>query len=273
MSLPLRLAATLAAMLAFAGEAAASAPTVMSLDSCADQYVLALAPRASIVGVSARADDRDSYMRKAARGVPARRATTETVLALRPDVVVRYWGGDARIDGALTRRGIKTVRIEDANDFSAIRGNVRAVAAALDRRDAGEVLVADLDRRLARSNGAWKGQSALYLTPTGYTSGAGTLMDAMMRAAGLVNTVTGAAWAPIPLENLVRQPPAAFVLGFFDDFATAMSRWSPGRHSALRERLRGRTVASLPGAMIGCPAWFIGEGVETIARAAPKAAS
>jgi len=272
MSVPLRSAAALAAALALAGEAAAS-PTVMSLDSCADQYVLALSPREAIIGVSARADDRDSYMRKAARGVPVRRATTETVLSLRPDVVVRYWGGDARIDGALTRRGIKTVRIEDANDFSTVRSNVRSVAAALDRRAAGEALVADLDRRLARSAGAWKGRSALYFTPTGYTSGAGTLMDAMMRAAGLVNVVSGAAWAPIPLEKLVREPPRAFVLGFFDDFATAMTRWGPGRHEALRRRLNGRTVASLPGAMIGCPAWFIGEGVETIARAAPKAAS
>jgi len=33
-------------------------------------------------------------------------ATTETVLTLRPDVVVRYWGGDPRLPEALTRRGI-----------------------------------------------------------------------------------------------------------------------------------------------------------------------
>jgi len=271
MTAALRFAAALAAGLALAAEAVA-APRVMSLDSCADQYVIALSPREAIIGVSGRADDRDSYLRDKARGLPVRRATTETVLALKPDVVVRYWGGDARIDDALTRRGIRTVRIADASDFDTVRGNVRAVATALDRTAAGEALIADMDARLARSKGAWGGRKALYFTPTGYTSGGGTLMDAMLRAAGLTNLVTGAAWAPIPLESLVRETPSAFVLGFFDDYATAMTRWGPGRHAALRKRLQGRTVASLPGGMIGCPGWFIGEGVETIAQAAPKAA-
>lgn len=265
----LRLTAAIVAGLALAGEAAAASPTVMSLDSCADQYVVALSPREAIVGVSARADDRDSYLRAKARGLPVRRATTETVLALRPAVVVRYWGGDARIDGALSRRGVTVVRIADASDFATVRGNVRAVAAALDRRAEGEALIADMDARLTRSAGAWGGRKALYFTPTGYSSGSGTLMDAMLRAAGLTNAVVGAAWAPIPLERIVRDPPSAFVLGFFEDFATAMTRWGPGRHAALRKRVAGHTVASLPGAMIGCPAWFIGEGVETLARAAP----
>ncbi len=261
--------AALAAVLAQAGEAVAS-PRVMSVDSCADQYVIALSPRQAIVGVSARADDPDSYMRAHARGLPVRRATTETVLGLKPDVVVRYWGGDARLPEALERRGVKVVRIEDATGFDDVRSNVRAVAAALDQTARGEALIADMDARLARSKGAWKGRPAMYLTPTGYSSGGDTLMDAMMRAAGLTNLVTGPAWEPIPLETLVRTPPSAFVLGFFGRMSNLMTRWGPGRHAALQKRLADRTVASLPGSQIGCPAWFIGESVETLAKAAPR---
>lgn len=261
--------AALAAVLAQAGEAV-SAPRVMSVDSCADQYVIALSPRDAIVGVSARADDPDSYMREQARGLPVRRATTETVLALKPDVVVRYWGGDARLPEALERRGITVVRIKDAQDFDGVRANVRTVAAGLGQQAKGEALIADLDARLARSKGAWKGAPAMYLTPTGYSSGGGTLMDAMMRGAGLTNLVTGPAWEPIPLEAMVRNPPAAFVLGFFSRMSNLMTRWGPGRHAALRKRMADRTVASLPGSQIGCPAWFIGESVETLARAAPR---
>lgn len=267
---PLALSAALAAVLAQAGHASAAAPRVMSVDSCADQYVIALSPREAIVGVSARADDPDSYMRGQARGLPVRRATTETVLALKPDVVVRYWGGDARLPDALTRRGIEVVRVADAQDFAGVRANVRAVAAALDQRARGEALIADMDARLTRSKGAWRGKPAMYLTPTGYSSGGGTLMDAMMRAAGLTNLVTGPAWEPIPLETMVREPPAAFVLGFFSRMANLRTHWGPGRHAALRKQLRTRTTASLPGALIGCPAWFIGEGVEQVAKAAPR---
>lgn len=264
------LTAALAA-LAFAGPAAAHAaarvPTVMSLDSCADQYVLALSPREAIVGLSARADDFDSYMRASAHGLPVRRATTEAVLAVRPDVVVRYWGGDARLEATLARRGVRVVRIDEATDFNAVRADVRKVAAALDATEAGEALVARMDAKLARARGAWKGAPALYLTPSGFTTGPGSLVDAMLRAAGMTNLATGSTWKPIPLERLVTNPPQAFVLGFFDVFAVAMQRWGPGRHSALKARLPGRTVASLPSSILGCPAWFAADGPEALARA------
>lgn len=265
------LTAILAAM-AFATPAAAHAvaaktPTVMSLDSCADQYVLALSPRAAIVGLSARADDQDSYMRAAARGLPVRRATTEAVLAVRPDIVVRYWGGDARLEATLERRGVKVVRIDDAAEFDAVRTNVRKVAAALDARAKGEALVAAMDAKLAKARGAWKGAPTLYFTPSGFTTGPGSLVDAMLRAAGMTNLATGSTWKPIPLERLVMHPPSAFVLGFFDVFAVAMQRWGPGRHAALKTRLPGRTVASLPSSILGCPAWFAADGPEALARA------
>lgn len=265
---PLRLTAALVAATLLASPAAA-APTVMSLDSCADQFVLALSPREAIVGLSARADDADSYMRAAARGLPVRRASAEAVLATRPDVVVRYWGGDARLEDALRRRGVRVARIEDAADFDGVRRNVRTVAAALDRRERGEALIADMDARLARARGAWGGRKALYMTPSGFTTGPGSLVDAMMRAAGLANLAGGVTWKPVPLERLVREPPAAFVLGFFDRFAVAMNRWGPGRHQALRKRIEGRAIAALDGAILGCPAWFAAEGAEALAKARP----
>jgi len=260
------LTAALAA-LAFAGPALAAPPTVMSLDSCADQYVLALSPRAAIVGLSARADDRDSYMRTSARGLPVRRATTEAVLAVRPDIVVRYWGGDARLEGALSRRGIRVVRINEATDFDGVRANVREVSAALGQPQAGAGLIARMDAKLARARGAWTGEPALYFTPSGFTTGPGSLVDAMLRAAGMTNLAAGSTWKPIPLERLVIDPPKAFVLGFFDTFAVAMQRWGPGRHPALKRRLAGRAVASLPSSILGCPAWFAADGPELLAKA------
>ena len=266
MTRPPVLTAALAA-LAFAGPAASATPTVMSLDSCADQYVLALSPREAIVGLSARADDRDSYMRTAAAGLPVRRATAEAVLAVRPDIVVRYWGGDARLETALERRHIRVVRIGEATDFDGVRSNVRLVSAALGRPQRGAALIAAMDDKLAGARGVWGGAPALYLTPSGFTTGPGSLVDAMMRAAGMTNLATGSTWKPIPLERLVMHPPSAFVLGFFDAFAVAMQRWGPGRHAALKARLPGHTAAALPSAILGCPAWFAADGAEQLARA------
>lgn len=266
-----RLLGAFLATMALVSPAAAGAgpvgPRVMSLDSCADQYVLALAPRETIVGLSYRAQAPDSYMRAAARGLPRRRATVESLVSVRPDVVVRYWGGDARLVSTLERRGVRAVRIDDAADFEGVRTNVRRVAQALDRRAAGEALIARMDAQLASASGAWNGQSALYLTPGGYTAGSGTLIDAMLRAAGLSNAARGPFFSPASLEALVLTPPRAVVLGFFDLTRAGADRWGPGRHAALAKATRERTIASLPAAVAGCPAWFAGDGVALLAGA------
>jgi iron complex transport system substrate-binding protein len=261
-------AATMILVAPATSRAADPKPRVMSLDSCADQYVLALAPRETIVGLSHRAVARDSYMRASAVGLPRRRATVESLVAARPDVVVRHWGGDARLVAALDRRGMRTVRIDDAADFEGVRANIRRVALALDRKAAGEALIARMDRQLKAAAGAWKGDTALYLTPGGYTAGGGTLIDTMLKAAGLSNAARGPFFSAVPLEAMVMNPPRAVVLGFFDQTRAGSDRWGPGRHAALKRVTRERTLASLPGAVVGCPAWFAAEGSLMLARAA-----
>src|SRR5690606_24862793 len=128
----------------------AAAPRVFSLDQCADQYVLALSPREAIVGLSARADDADSRLREQARGLPLRRATLESVLAARPDVVVRHWGGDEKLLSALRRRGIAVVEAPEATSFDDVRLTLREIGAALGQSARAEVLVREMDDRLAR---------------------------------------------------------------------------------------------------------------------------
>ena len=261
------LCALLAAMTLVPAGASAG-PRVMSLDSCADQYVLALAPRETIVGLSHRAVSPDSYMRASAQGLPLRRATFESLVAAKPDVVVRLWGGDARLSKALRGKGVATVALDDAADFAGVRANIRKVAVALDRQPQGEALIATMDAKLARSAGAGKGRSALYLTPGGYTAGSNTLVDAMLKAAGYANATTSAYFAPVSLERMVMAPPAAVVLGLFDLARAGSDRWGPGRHAALQGAIRTRTVASLPAAVVGCAGWFAADGSLALAEAA-----
>lgn len=255
---------------AVAGPAAAqmTAERVMSLDSCADQYVLALAARETIVGVSPRADAPDSFLRARAAGLAKRRTTLEAVLGARPDIVVRQWGGDARLTAALARRGVRTISLGDATDFDGVRANVRQVAQALNRGPEGEALLARMDADLARAAGAGRGRAAFYLTPGGYTAGPNTMIDAMLRAAGFANASPQPYFSPAPLERLALNPPRAVVLGFFDLTRAGADRWGPGRHAALRQATRGRVVASLPGAMLGCSAWFAADGARVLAEAA-----
>ena len=238
---------------------------VMALDQCADQFVLALTPEANLA-LSPRADDPDAWMRQAAQGRRQVRPTLEAATGFQPDVAIRYWGGDARLLGALERRGVRTVGIDDATDMDGVKANIRKVAAALDRRERGEVLVRRMEARLAQASGAGRGRAAVYVTASGFTSGPGSLMDSILRAAGFRNGVEQPGYQPLGLERVLLTPPALYVKGFFD---LARSDWrGAGRHPVMRRATAERTAASLPGAALTCPAWFAADAAALLAEQA-----
>jgi iron complex transport system substrate-binding protein len=249
-----------------AGPVVAAPPRVFSLDQCADQFVLALSPREAIVGLSPRVGDRDSYLRNLSVGLPRRRASPEAILAARPDVVVRYWGGDPDLVRAIERRGAQVVQIDEAADFAGVRANVKKVAAALHQTSRGDALILRMDAQL-QLGAIGVHKSALYMTPSGVTAGPGTLVDAILTAAGYRNLAPGSGYRTIPIERLVLNPPDAFVLGFFDAPYLAGQHWSAGGNRVVRELVRERTVASLDDSLLGCPAWYAGDAVQALAAA------
>lgn len=115
-----RLAIALAGVVMTGAGAAEARPLrVMALDQCADQYALALSPDADLA-LSPRADDPDAWLRTAAAGRRRMRPTLEAAIAFRPDVVVRYWGGEPRLLARLEATGVRVVTIEDATAFEPI---------------------------------------------------------------------------------------------------------------------------------------------------------
>jgi iron complex transport system substrate-binding protein len=243
------------------------APRVVSLDQCADQYVLALSPREAIAGLSYRAEAGDSYLADAAKGLPKRRTTLESLLATQPQVVIRSWGGDAQLVRRLQARGVRVTTLRDAADFDGVRANIRDAAAALGEQAKGEALIRALDHDLAEVGQRPSGKTVAYLTPGGATAGPGTLVDAMLRAAGLRNVEQSPGYRTLSLERMALQPPQALVLGFFDAFSLDHAWWSPVRTGPM-QAARGRAIAKLPGAVLSCPAWFAADGVQTLAKAA-----
>jgi len=227
----------------------------MALDQCADQYVLELAPDADLA-LSPRADDPDAWLREQARGRLRVRPTLESAIAFRPDVVVRYWGGDLRLLRRLEASGVKVITIEDVTSFNGVRSEIRSVAEGLRVPGRGEVLAGRMDEtlRAARPKARTRQPSALYLTAGGFTAGRGTLIDAILSAAGFTNAAETPSFAPVSVERIALFPPARFVLGFFDQ---SRADWrGPGRHPVVRNAAKGRVAASLPAAALTCPAWF-----------------
>ena len=256
-------------LLGAAGFADADPLRVMALDQCADQYVLALSPDARLA-LSPRADDPDAWLRREAAGRLRLRPTLEAAVGFRPDVVVRYWGGEPRLLTALEQRGVRVITIEDAVDREGVRRNIRTVAGGLGQVERGNRLEQRMDAKLAHAapaRSATQAPGAVYLTSGGFTSGPGTLMDAMMRAAGFRNLTTTPGFGAISVERIAMNPPARFILGFFDQLRADLR--GPGRHPVVRRAAEGRTAARLPAATLTCPAWFAADAVAMMAEGRP----
>lgn len=253
--------------------AAMAAPRVVALDYCADQFVLALADRMQIAALSTDAESERSNMRQAAQGLPQIPATLEAALAVRPDVVVRAWGGGLGLDQALSRFGVRTVTLEYVDGLAGVRANVHRVAAAVGQPERGAALVAVMDQRLAAVAAQvallppGRRPLALYITPGGATSGPHTLLHDLMTAAGLRNQAAlepASGWTKINLERLVTAPPDVVVAGFFDLEFLKTDVWRLGRHQVVRDFLQSRPVAFVPARHLACATWHVVDAVETI---------
>ena len=248
--------------LAGAAEAAPARPTVVSLDYCADQFVLALADRDQILAVSKDAGRQFSHLREKAGGIPQVRAAAEDVIALGPDLVVRSWGGDARALAFYERFGIRTVQLGYAADVQGTVDVTRAVAREIGQEARAEALVAAMPAPAAPT-----GQSALYVTPGGVSAGRGTLIGSIMAQAGLANANRKEGWTSLPLEQLVLAPPQTMLTAFFGFDDDATDRWSVSRHPVMQRLMQAARVIPMDESRVSCPAWFVADEAADIARA------
>ncbi|SFP45615.1 ABC transporter substrate-binding protein [Sphingomonas rubra] len=185
----MRPAPLLPLLLLLTGAAAAppppSRPTrIVSLNLCADQYLLALADRSQIAALTRLARDPEmSAAAVAARAVPVGKGGAEDVLMLRPDLVI---AAPYRL-ATLPVRGVATLGLAEANSYADIVAQIRLVAAAVGHPARGEALIARMNRDLAALPRPGRGAVAAYYQRRGFLTGTGTLVDELLRRLGLRN--------------------------------------------------------------------------------------
>ncbi|WP_416463347.1 ABC transporter substrate-binding protein [Sphingomonas sp. VDB2] len=203
------LAAT--ALIALTGAAAPTAPRrIVSLNVCADQYLLALADPAQIAALSSNARDRElSAAATRARGFRTLRRPAEEVLAIRPDLILGFPIGPNAVAGAPPGQW-RTLGLASADSYGAILDQIRQVARATGHVDRGEALIAAMNRDLAALPRPRRGGVAAYYQRRGYMTGTGTLIDDLMRRVGLTNLAAKLGKPPlaqVPLEEMVAARP------------------------------------------------------------------
>ncbi len=269
----------LAALMLPATAAAESTPArrIISLDYCADQYVLALADRERILALSPDATSEFSYLADAAVGIPTIRPRAEEILLQQPDLVVRSYGGGAAISGMLERLDIPVVDVGFSMTLGDIPERLQEVAEGLGESARAQQLIEQFNARLdrqatlladadTRSEGSTP--SALYMTPGGVTAGEGTLIHEMLAAAGLQNFSDQPGWRELPLERLAGEAPDLIAAAVFRSRDTNRTHWSAMRHAIAQRQLAQRPAVALDGAWTSCGGWFLMDAVEALAAGA-----
>lgn len=236
---------------------------IVSLDFCADQYVLKLADRDQIIALSPDAESEFSYMRAQAAGLKRVRPTAEAVLALKPDLIVRTYGGGPGAAEFYAAAGVKVAQIPHADDFAGVRAAAVAISQAVGHPQRGQKLAAEINQRLAAAPA--QGPTALYVTPGGVTTGGGSLIDAIIQAGGFRNYTGGTGWRDLPLEQLTRADPDLIIASFFD--ARQPQPWSSARHPVARRLMQERPFVAMDGAVTACGGWFVLDAVEQLRAA------
>ncbi len=236
---------------------ARAADRVVSLNLCTDQMLVLLAPE-KIVALSALAKDPSlSFVAPQAEQFPSVRASAEAVLRLRPDLILAAPYGAQATLAVLQQEHIPILRISLPQDLAGIREMTRQIARVLDVTARGEALVARMDAELAEVPQRDQGIRALVWEPRGFTAGPGTLMDRLLRAAGLTNASDG---RPIELETLLRHPPDVLITATvpaYPSLATMVQQ-----HPVLAEIPR-RTI---PRQLTICAGPFSAEAVALLAQ-------
>lgn len=242
---------------------------IVSLDFCADQYALKLADRKNILALSYEARLAHSYLREAAKGLPTFRPGAEQVLALEPDLILRSYGGGPNAERFYESAGIRVLTIEWAGNLEAIKTVTKSAAAGLGEPERGKALVDEMEARLTAlsSLNVSKDKTILYMTPTGVTTGSGSLIHALILEAGLTNFEPRPGWHPLPLERLTYERPDMVATSFYDTTALAQDVWSAARHPVARQQIQHRQTVQLPGAWTACGGWFALDAVEALAKA------
>jgi iron complex transport system substrate-binding protein len=189
--------------------AAHAAERVVSLNLCTDQMLVLLAPE-KIAALSPLARDPAlSLVAPQAEHLPIVRASAEAVLRLHPDLVLAAPYGAQTTLALLQQEHVPLLRIALPQDFPGIRQMTRMLATALGVPQRGEALLAEMDTELEALPHPNHVANALVWEPRGFTAGPGSLMDAVLHAAGMNNASDG---RRVGVETLLRHPPDLLVV-------------------------------------------------------------
>lgn len=242
------------------------------MNLCTDQMAMLVAEEGQLHSVSYLAGEAGaSVLAEQAAKYVVNHGLAEEIFLMQPDLVIAGTYTTRTTVELLRRLGFRVEEFAPENSFDDVRANLRRMGSILGREKRAAELVAELDRDLAELsvNAPPQRTVALYYANS-YTSGGGTLADAIVKASGLTNIgdmlgFTGT--VKLPLELLLLSDPDLIVAGDdrYDTPALAQENFV---HPAYKAVAQGKRTVAVPSKYTICGAPFTLEAVRIMQDAA-----
>ena len=197
-------------MTAACSQPAITPNSIVSNNPCIDSILSRIAAPGQIAAVSHYSHDAVAASAPLAwaRAHPALGISAEEIIAARPRLVLTGNLSSSGTNAALAKAGIKVIAVGVPASVAESDAQIRTIARAIDRVDAGEALIASIKASLPTA--PRPATSALIWQTGGYVAGTGTLQDELLVRAGYRNAAASYGlqqWDELPLETLLRNPP------------------------------------------------------------------
>ena len=274
-----RVVAVACALLFFCDSAAVAGQPqrIVSTNLCGDEYVFRLVPRGHIAALSFEAGDRNPVVSSIAdkvAGITLIRPSAESVLALKPDLVVMQVGALTRLHNTLAALGVPVLDLSYDNSLADVRRTATMMGEKLGARPQAAALLRQMDATLAAARVAAPHPSVrtLIYEPNGYASGGGFTHE-LMGIGGLADAAPGFAVTRsgrIPVEEVVAAAPELMILYGERRMPTAQADLVL-HHPALAALSGKTTVAWQPFLPLLCAGPWSADAALTFARLGQKA--
>jgi iron complex transport system substrate-binding protein len=257
---------------ALGGAARHDPQRIVSLNPCVDAILVRVADRRQIAALSHWSRDRDSSsIPDIAASLPITYETAEEVVALAPDLVLAGSYTAVATRAVLARMGVEVQEFPVPATVEESLAQVLRVGRLVGRPDRAQALVAAIRvavAAMAPPPGTPR-LSALVFEAGGFASAGGTLMDEMMRRAGLDNAAARyglTQTANVPLERIVADPPDVLLAG---QLRPGAPTWADRvlAHPALGAVASRTRRAVFPQRLMNCGGPVLLETAPTLAKA------
>lgn len=188
---------------------------VVSMNLCTDQMAMLLAEPGQLVSVSHLAlDPLASTMVEAAAGYEINRGGAEQIFLMQPDLVLAGTFTSVASVTLLRSLGVEVVQFPPVQSLVDVAAQMREMGAVLGQAERGAAMASEFEAAVAAFRHEGRAATAAIYYPNGYTTGAGTLSDDILRLTGFANIgaeagITGG--GILPLERLVMAAPEMIV--------------------------------------------------------------